>query len=108
MGEKLIIIGEVLLSFLAVVGFVYICFEIADYFRYTRKRYRLPVVINTSDYSYEEILKILKAFSCTLNYRSAEFLFEKMTILTCSPEEATYLKNFLGRYTGFADIYEKD
>lgn len=108
MGEKLIIIGEVMLSFLAVVGFVYLCFELADHLRYARKRYRLPVSLNSSDYSYEEILKILKAFSCTMNYRSAEFLFDKITIHTCSPEEATHLKNYLGRYAGFADIYEKD
>ncbi|MBE6687821.1 MAG: hypothetical protein E7588_00930 [Ruminococcaceae bacterium] len=108
MGEKLIIAGEIILSFLAVVGMVYICIELTEYFRYVCRKCHIPVIIQSADYSYEEILKILKAFSVVLNCRAAEFLFDKITILTCSNDEANHLTRYLGRYAGFAEIHEKE
>lgn len=108
MGEELIILGEIILSFLAVVGFVYICNEIIEAFRYGRERCRLPIEISADDYSYEQILLILKAFSSVCNSSAADFLFDKITISAHDEDECEVLAEYLGRYAGFANIYARE
>lgn len=108
MGEELIILGEILLSFLAVVGFIYLCNEIIEAIKYGHEKYRIPIEIEADDYSYEQILLILKAFSSVTNSSAANFLFDKVTVIARDENECGALADYLGRYAGFADIKSKD
>ncbi len=111
MGEGFIIFLKILFSFFSVVGFIYICAEIIEFFTYRTKKCRLPVTINCEDYSYEQIFTMIRAFSGIMNNKAADYLFDKITILTNSESESENLEEYLGRYAMFADIqngeYEK-
>ena len=107
MENEFIIVGEILLSFFAVVGIVYLCMELIELLKYSGKRYNIPVVISADDYPYEQILIIVKAFSGTMNHRASLCLFDKITILTDSDDESTDIADYLGRYAAFADIHTK-
>lgn len=104
MGEGFIIFLKILFSFLSVVGFIYLCSEIIEFFTYRTKKCRLPVTINSQDFSYEEIFTMLRAFSSIMNSKAADYLFDKITILTKSESESENLAEYLGRYAMFADI----
>jgi len=104
-GEVMIFF-EILISFFAVVGIVYLCTETGDLIKYGREKLCIPVTIDSADYSYEQILLILKAFSTTTNNRAASFLFDQITILT-SEEECEQLTDFLGKYASYADIRKR-
>ena len=106
MSGELKIFLEILISFFAVVGVVYLCTEIADLIRYGREKLCIPVIIDSSDYSYEQILIILKAFANTTNNRAASYLFDQITILT-SEEESEQLTDYLGKYASYADIRKR-
>lgn len=107
MGNEFIIVGEILLSFFAVVGIVYLFMEIIELFKYSGKKHNIPVIINANDYSYEQLLIIVKAFSGTMNHRASVYLFDKITVLTDSDDESADIADYLGRYAAFADIHTK-
>ncbi|MBQ9941230.1 MAG: hypothetical protein IJO74_06810 [Clostridia bacterium] len=106
MSEEAKIFFEILISFFTVVGFVYLCTEIIALFKYSKDRVNIPVAINSQDYSYQQIFFIVKAFSETMNNKSAEYLFDKITIYTPA-DEISELSDFLGKYESFADIRKK-
>lgn len=97
---------EILISFFAVVGVVYLYTEIAALIKYGRERLCIPVSVDSADYSYEQILLILRAFSTTTGSRAGSFLFDQITVLT-SEEECEQLTDFLGKYANYADIRKR-
>ena len=108
MDSAWVIFGEVLLSFFAVVGMVYLCFEVIMAIKFGCKCHRLKVVIDAQSYSYDEILAMLKAMSMARNCRAASYLFDKLTVMTACDEEGKHLKAYLGRYADYANIQSKE
>ena len=107
MGEEFIIFLRILFSFFCVVGFIYVFSEIYEFLRYPKRSLGLTLSINADDYSYEEILTVLKAFSSLMNNTAAKYLFSTVTVFTQSETHSQDLAEYLGRYAAFADIQKE-
>ena len=108
MDSAWVIFGEVLLSFFAVVGIVYLCFEVIMSIRFGRACCKLDVIIDAQNYSYDDILTMLKAVSMSKNCRAASYLFDKLTVMTICDAESEHLAAYLGRYADYANIQSKE